>query len=309
MKYGFSTNMTWHGAPPTEVAKLAERLGFESMWMGEHIVIPAEVHDPKLHVVNAIPPEYRNMADPFVWLTAAAVVTDRIKLGFNICLVPQREPIVLAKQLASLDHISGGRILFGAGAGWIEEEAQVFGFPLKERWARTMEHLRVLKTLWSADAAGFQGEFVSFPPIYCYPKPLQQPGIPILIGSGGPGLNNSYALRRVADLCDGWIPCFLSPEEMAAELKVLRSLCEERGRDFGAMDISVVIPASQLGVGDDFASQGNLEVEAADPARLAAEYAEAGVQRIVIGLVDLTKDNYEAVLERAAEGLGLGVNA
>jgi probable F420-dependent oxidoreductase len=233
--------MTWHGAHPGVVAKLAERLGFESMWMGEHIVIPAEVHDPKLHVVSAIPPEYRNMADPFVWLTAAAVVTERIKLGFNICLVPQRQPIVLAKQLASLDHISGGRLLFGAGAGWIEEEAAVFGFPLKERWARTMEHLRVVKKLWAEDAAGYEGEFVSFPPIYCYPKPLQQPNVPILIGSGGPGLNNSYALRRVADLCDGWIPCFLSPAEMATELEMLKGFCAERGRDFDAMDISVVL--------------------------------------------------------------------
>jgi probable F420-dependent oxidoreductase len=305
MKFGFSTNLTWHGAPVTEVAKLAERLGFESMWMGEHIVIPAEVRDPKLHVVTAIPPEYRNMADPFIWLTAAAVATERIKLGFNICLVPQRQPIVLAKQLASLDRIADGRVLFGAGAGWIEEEAAVFGFPLKERWARTMEHLRIVKKLWTEDAAGYDGEFVSFAPVYCYPKPRQSPHPPILIGSGGPGLNNSYALRRVAELCDGWIPCFLSPQEMAAELAVLKRFCEERGRDFGELDISIVLPASQLGVGDDFASQGSLQVEAVDPARLAAEYREAGVHRIVIGLVDLTEENYVAVLERAAAGLGL----
>jgi len=300
MKFGFSTNMTWHGAPVTDVAILAEKLGFESMWMGEHIVIPEKVEDPNLHVVNEVPPEYRDMAEPFVWLTAAAVVTSRIKLGFNICLVPQRHPILLAKQLASLDHISKGRILFGAGAGWIEEEALAMGYPIRERWSRTMEHLRIVKKLWSEDAAGYEGEYVRFDPVYCYPKPYQSPNPPILIGSGGPGLNNSYALKRIAQLCDGWIPCFLTPDEMAAELANLRAYCEEQGRDFEAMDISIVLPASQLGVGDDFASQGTLEVEAADVPQLIEAYREAGVGRMVLGLVDLTQENYVDVLERAS---------
>jgi probable F420-dependent oxidoreductase len=305
MKFGISTNMTWHGASVTEAASLAEQLGFESFWMGEHIVIPAEVASPKLHVVSAIPPEYRHMADPIVWLTAAAVATRTIRLGFNICLVPQREPIVLAKQLASLDHISNGRILFGAGAGWIEEEAQVFGFALKERWARTMEYLRIAKNLWTEDPAGYEGEFVRFDPIHCFPKPLQQPHIPILIGSGGPGMNNAYSLWRVAELADGWIPCFLSPDEMAEELAVLRGFCEENGRDFDAMDISIVIPASQLGVGEDFASQGTLEIVLVDAVKLIADYREAGVHRIVLGLEDLTEANYRDVLERAGRAMEL----
>jgi probable F420-dependent oxidoreductase len=300
MKFGISTNMTWHGAPVTEAARLAESMGFESFWMGEHIVIPAEVSNPKLHVVSDVPPEYRHMADPIVWLTAAAVATSSIRLGFNICLVPQREPIVLAKQLASLDHISGGRILFGAGAGWIEEEARVFGFPLKERWSRTMEYLRVILKLWTEDPAGYDGEFVSFDPIHCFPKPLQQPHIPILIGSGGPGMNNAYSLRRVAELADGWIPCFLSPLEIAAEMALLRGFCEEQGRASDAMDISIVLPASQLGVGEDFASQGALEIVPVDAGKLIDEYQAAGVSRIVLGVVDLTADNYSEVLERAA---------
>lgn len=306
MNFGISTNMTWHGAPVTEAARLAEHLGFESFWMGEHIVIPAEVSNPKLHVVSEVPPEYRHMADPIVWLTAAAVATSTIRFGFNICLVPQREPIVLAKQLASLDHVSGGRILFGAGAGWIEEEAQVFGFPLGERWARTMENLRVIRKLWTEDPAGYEGEFVRFDPIHCFPKPLQQPHIPILIGSGGPGMNNSYSLRRVAELADGWIPCFLSPAEMASELAVLRGFCEENGQDFDAMDISIVIPASQLGVGEDFASQGALEIVPVDAAKLVEDYRSAGVHRIVLGLEDLTMQNYRDVLERAAQAIALG---
>ena len=302
MKFGISMNMTWHGASPMDVAGFAESLGFESMWMGEHIFIPAEVKDPKLHVVSAVPPEYRHMADPFIWLTAAAVATTTIRLGFNICLVPQRHPIILAKQLASLDQISGGRISFGAGAGWIEEEATVMGFPLKERWARTMEHIRAMKALWSSDAAGFEGQYVSFPPIHVYPK---RPGIPILIGSGGPGLNNSYALRRVAEHCDGWIPCFLTPQEMRDEMAVLRDYCAEAGRDFDRMDISIVMPAANLGVGEMFESAGALDGTPQDAARLTAEYEAAGVHRMVVGLVDLTKENYRPVLQTAAKGLGL----
>jgi alkanesulfonate monooxygenase SsuD/methylene tetrahydromethanopterin reductase-like flavin-dependent oxidoreductase (luciferase family) len=129
--------------------------------------------------------------------------------------------------------------------------------------------------------------------------------MPILIGSGGPGLNNSYSLKRVAELADGWIPCFLSPAEMAEELEVLKGFCEEQGRDFGAMDISIVIPASQLGVGDDFASQGNLKVEPVDARQLVADYRKAGVHRIVLGVVDLTEENYAEVLEGAAAAMTL----
>lgn len=302
MKFGISMNMTWHGASPMDVARFAEGLGFESMWMGEHIFIPAEVKNPRLHVVSAVPPEYKHMADPFIWLTAAAAATTTIRLGFNICLVPQRHPITLAKQLASLDQIANGRILFGAGAGWIEEEATVMGFPLKERWGRTMEHIRAMKALWSADAAGFEGQYVNFPPIHVYPK---RPNIPILIGSGGPGLNNSYALRRVAEHCDGWIPCFLTPEEMKTELGVLRGYCAESGRDFGRMDFSIVLPAATLGVGERFDSAGALDDTPQDAKKLIGEYGAAGVHRMVIGLVDLTEENYRPVLETAAKGVGL----
>jgi probable F420-dependent oxidoreductase len=305
MKIGFSTNMTWHGASPGDAARFAEELNFESAWMGEHIIIPAATENARLHVVESIPPEYRHMAEPVVWLTVAALATTRIKLGLNVCLVPQRHPILLAKQLASVDRVSKGRLLFGAGAGWIEEEAQSMGFPLKERWSRTMEHLRIVKRLWTEEVTAFEGEYHSFPAIHCYPKPLQQPHPPILIGSGGPGLNNKYALKRVAELANGWIPCFLDPPQMKEELAVLRGFCGEQGRDFDAMDISVVLPASQLGAGDDFASMGTLKVEPVDAQALVEEYRAAGVHRLVLGLVDLTEENYRPVLERAAVAMKL----
>jgi probable F420-dependent oxidoreductase len=305
MDFGISMNMTWHGASVVHVAQMAERLGFESMWMGEHIIIPAEVHNPRLHVVDELPPEYRNMADPFIWLTAAAVATTRLRLGFNICLVPQRQPVVMAKQLACMDQLSGGRILFGAGAGWISEEAEAMGYPIEERWARTMDYLRAMKVLWTEEVPSYSGKYVSFPPIHCNPKPVQKPNPPILIGSGGPGLNNGYSLKRVAELADGWIPCFLSPAEMTDELARLRQFCDECGRDFRMLDISIVIPAVNLGIGEAFASMGTMDQTPGDARRLIADYAEAGVNRIVVGLVDLTTQNYARVLQTAAEGLNL----
>jgi probable F420-dependent oxidoreductase len=302
MKFGISMNMTWYGAPPTEVAKLAEKLGFESMWMGEHIFIPVTVNNPQLHVVSEVPPNYKDMADPLIWLTAAAVATNKINLGFNICLVPQRHPITLAKQLASLNHLSNGRILFGAGAGWLPEESEVMGYSHKERWPRTMEYLRAMKVLWSEEKPSFTGQYISFPPIYMNPKPRN---LPVLIGAGGPGMNNSYSLRRVAEVADGWIPCFLSPDEMADELATLKNMCKETGRDYGKMDISIVMPAVNLGVGAAFASMGNMDQTVQNTGELIAAYERVGVGRVVVGLIDLTPENYVAVLEEAAHGLGL----
>jgi probable F420-dependent oxidoreductase len=298
-------NMTWYGAPPGDVAKKAEALGFESMWMGEHIFIPAKVHDPKLHVVSAIPPNYKDMVDPLIWLTAAAVSSKTIRLGFNICLVPQRHPITLAKQLACLDHISGGRILFGAGAGWIEEESVTMGYAHKERWPRTMEFLRVMKVLWSEETPSFSGKHISFPPIHFFPKPLQKPNLPILIGAGGPGMNNTYSLKRVAEVADGWIPCFLSPGEMADELAKLKVMCADAGRDFDKLDITIVMPAVNLGVGAAFASMGNMDQTPQNTQELIDAYEKVGVGRVVVGLIDLTPENYVGVLEHAAQGLGL----
>jgi alkanesulfonate monooxygenase SsuD/methylene tetrahydromethanopterin reductase-like flavin-dependent oxidoreductase (luciferase family) len=162
-----------------------------------------------------------------------------------------------------------------------------------------------MKVLWTEDVPSYSGKYVSFPPVYCNPKPVQRPNLPILIGSGGPGLNNGYSLRRVAELADGWIPCFLSPAEMAEELAKLRQYCDEHGRDFSVLDISIVIPAVNLGIGEAFASMGTMDQSPGDARRLIADYAEAGVNRIVVGLVDLTTQNYATVLQTAAEGLNL----
>lgn len=304
MKIGIATNITWFGAPVVDVAKAAEALGFESLWMGEHIIIPVHIKNPVRHGV-LLPPSYRHMPDPFIWLTAAAVSTTRLKLGLDICLVPQRNPLILAKEVACLDRISSGRLLLGVGSGWIEEEAEIMGVPFASRWAKTLEHVRALKRIWSEETPSFNGEYVSFPPVYSYPKPLQQPHPPILIGAGNPNTNNLPTLKRVADLGDGWLPVYLSPAQMKQELDRLKQLCEAKGRDFAKLDITLLVPAVNLGVGEAFASFKGLQADPKNAGDLIAEYEEIGVRRMIVGLVDLTPESGMRVMEDAARGLRL----
>ena len=304
MKFGIATNITWYGAPVVDVATTAEALGFESLWMGEHIIIPVQVAKPVRHGV-LLPESYRHMPDPFIWLTAAAVSTNRLKLGLDICLLPQRNPLILAKEAASLDRISGGRLVLGVGSGWIEEEAEIMGVPFRSRWAKTMEYVRALKTIWTEETPSFSGEYVSFPPVYSYPKPLQQPHPPILIGAGNPNTNNLATLTRVAEVADGWLPVYLSPAQMRQELDTLKELCEVRGRDFNKLDITLLVPAVNLGVGEAFASFKGLKAEPKNAGELIAEYQEIGVQRMIVGVVDLTAESVREVLENVARGLEL----
>jgi len=304
MKIGIATNITWFGASVVDVAKTAEALGFESLWMGEHIIIPVHIENPVRHGVP-LPPSYRHMPDPFIWLTAAAVTTSRLKFGLDICLVPQRNPLILAKEVACLDRISGGRLVLGVGSGWIVEEAEIMGVPFRSRWAKTMEHVRALKTIWTEETPSFTGEYVSFPPVYSYPKPLQRPHPPILIGAGNPNTRNLPTLKRVADLGDGWLPVYLSPAQMKQELDTLKELCEARGRDFETLDITLLVPAVNLGVGEAFASFNGLKADPKNAGELIAEYEEIGVQRMIVGLVDLTPESGMKVLEDAAKGLKL----
>jgi probable F420-dependent oxidoreductase len=304
MKIGITTNLVWYGTRPDEFAKAAEDLGFESLWMGEHIVLPKHVEREFLNG-GQVPEAYRHMPSPFIWLTAAAVATKTLKLGTNVCLVPQRNPFGLAKDIACLDQISNGRFLFGAGAGWIDEEAAIMGYPHEERWPRTMEYLKVIKKLWTEEEPSFEGKFVSFPPLYSYPKPVQRPHPPIILGGGGPTRNNIPILRRVAEFGDGWAPGYFTPPEIAALLRTLRELCEANGRDYDALELSLIMPAAILGVGEAYASLGTRDRTAVNAQELIAQYEEAGIKRILMGMVDPTKEEGVKNLERAAKGLGL----
>ncbi len=305
MKIGACGNITWAGPPVVEVAQAAEALGFESLFMGEHIIIPVSSETVQRHGAQ-LPPNYKHMPSPFISLTAAAVATSKLVLGTNISLLAQHNPLVLAKDLATLDRISNGRFIFGVGTGWIEDESTVMGVDFKRKWARTIDHIGALKALWTQEQASYQGEFISFPPVYSYPKPLQKPHIPILIGAGNANTPNmAPTLKRVADIGDGWLPAFLSPAVMKGHLATIKGHCDENGRDFSKLDITLIVPAAILGVGEAFASMGAMDKTPQDPQRLIAEYEEAGVTRIIVGLVDYTEESGLSHLERAAKGLRL----
>lgn len=306
MKLGVACNYVWFGPPITELAGAIERLGFESMWMGEHPIIPIAAADVDRHGVP-LPENYKHMPDLFVSLAAAAAVTERIKLGTNICIVPQHNPIMLAKQAATLDRISNGRLIMGCGTGWIAEEADVFGYPFDKRLGLTLDTIRAMKVLWKEYIASYSGEYVSFPPMYCNPKPLQQPHIPILVGAGNEKTDNTKVIRRVAKMGDGWLPMILSPAQMKEQLALLREFCDEEGRDYEALDISVIVPALRFGLGPlpSWGAEAYDHLRPQPAHELLAEYEEAGVGRILVGLPDLEDDSAYGLLEDVAAGLGL----
>src|SRR5580698_6200864 len=174
LKIGISGSFPWFGPPFPKLAKHMEDLGFESMWTGEHIIIPVDIADPQRFGVP-LPDNYKHMPALLVALTAAAVATKKLVFGMDVCLISQRNPLILAKEIATLDRISGGRLVFGVGHGWIEEESEIMGVPFKKRVKRATETVRALKTLWTEEKPSFSGEFINFPAVYCYPKPLQKP--------------------------------------------------------------------------------------------------------------------------------------
>jgi probable F420-dependent oxidoreductase len=306
MKLGIASNYVWFGPPITALAQAIESLGFESMWMGEHPIIPVSAADAVRYGVP-LPANYRHMPDPFVSIAAAAAVTSRIRFGTNIIVVPQHEPINLAKQLATLDHIAGGRLSFAYGTGWIEDEAAVFGYRFDKRLGRTLDFMRAIKLLWTEDEASYSGEYVSFPPIHCNPKPLQKPHIPILVGSGNDKTQNSKVLRRVARSADGWLPSFLTPAMMREQLAELRGYCAEEGTDFDRLDISLIVPAISFGVGElpPWGAGAYDDLKPINAQELIAEYEEVGVTRLLVGLPDMEDDAAFARLEEAAKGMGL----
>src|SRR5580692_4421599 len=197
MKFGVGAGSV-DGPPVWEIAKVAEDLGYDSLWIGQHIAIPVEIANPVRNGIR-LPPSYRQMPDPFIMLAAAAAATTTIKLGTNICLVGQLDPINLAKQIATLDQISGGRVIVAIGTGWIVEELEMMGVPFKRRWDVAREHCEAMQALWTEDESSYSGEFVSFPPVYSYPKPVQKPHPPLLLGAGNPNIDNSLWLRRLVE--------------------------------------------------------------------------------------------------------------
>lgn len=229
MKLGAFYWATDYGLPITEVARMAEASGCESLWVPEHTHVPRghKTMRPLAkagHAPVAMDPEYLALLDPFVALTAAAAVTSTLKLGTGICLVPIRDPIITAKAVATLDHLSGGRLMFGVGAGWLREELADHGVDYDQRFRLLREHVEAMKVLWAADGAGYDGTLVRFGPCDCRPKPVQRPHPPILVGLTGRG-----ALRNVVDWGDEWMPGPLAPID--DRVPQLAEMAAEAGRD------------------------------------------------------------------------------
>jgi probable F420-dependent oxidoreductase len=215
------------------LGRLAEDLGFESYFIGEHVTVPSGFRSvaPGSHQ-GILPEHYGRWMDPFVVLAAVAGATSRIKLGTGVCLPVQRNVLVLAKEIATLDVLSGGRLVVGVGAGWIREECEAAGIPFGQRWTRLRESVEAMRILWREAEASYQGEMVSFPPLRCEPKPAQDGGPPILLGAGGAALGgNPRVIERVARTYDGWFPVAGDPAIMGAEIATLRRLARKYGRD------------------------------------------------------------------------------
>ena len=226
MKYGVTMFATDYAIPVTELARACEDLGFESLVFGEHTHIP-ESRRTQWPGGAALPKEYSHTLDPFVAIAAAAAVTTKLMVGTGICLVIQRDPITLAKEVASVDHLSGGRMLFGIGGGWNLEEMENHGTNPDERWKVMRERVLAMKQIWTQDSAEYHGKYVDFDPIWSWPKPARKPHPPVIIGGDGP-----RTLRRVVEYGDGWMPIGLrSPASLRQRIWELQSMAKAAGRE------------------------------------------------------------------------------
>jgi len=210
---------------PDELARELEQRGFESLWLPEHTHIPAHRRTP-FPAGGDLPTEYWHTHDPFVALTAAAIATTTLRLATGVCLIIERDPITTAKAIASLDVLSGGRFIFGIGGGWNAEEMENHGTHYKQRWRVLRERVLAMKEIWMKDEAEFHGEFVNFDKIWSYPKPVQKPHPPILMGGDGSG-----TFDRVLAFCDGWMPIGFGLNNIGERIADLRQRAEAAGRD------------------------------------------------------------------------------
>ena len=216
---------------PVELAKAVEERGLDSLFLPEHTHIPLGSTSPFLPD-GVVPEPYKRAHDPFVAMGACAAVTQRIRLATGICLVTERDPIILAKELASLDVISNGRITFGIGAGWNAKEMENHGTRYATRWKVLRERIMAIRTIWKEEEPEFHGEFVDFDPLWSYPKPVQAGGPPIWIGA-----NSKWVPDRVADYADGWMPIY--GRAGGGTIEMLKQACDRRGRNFDEITLGL----------------------------------------------------------------------
>ncbi len=250
MKIGAFMFATDYNIDIVELATAMEDRGLESLFVPEHTHIPASRLTP-FPSGGDLPKKYIHTHDPLVSLSFAAAATKNLKIGTGICLVPQHDPIVLAKGIASLDMLSGGRFIFGIGGGWNVDEMENHGATYETRFAMLRENILAMKEIWTEDTASFQGQYVEFDKIWSYPKPVQEPHPPILLGG-----ETDHTLRRVVDFCDGWFPragANFDPHEMMSRL---RKHADGVGRDMSTLQVSVFRAPADKAVLDNMRQQG-----------------------------------------------------
>jgi probable F420-dependent oxidoreductase len=274
MQYGVTIFPTDYSISMPDLARAAEERGFESLWVSEHSHIPVSRRSPWPGGAD-LPKMYCDTLDPFVALTAAAAVTSRIKLGTGICLVVERDPIHTAKQIASIDQVSGGRFLFGIGGGWNEEEMENHGTQPTQRFKLMRERIEAMKVIWTEDEAEYHGELVDFDPIFMWPKPVQSPHPPIHVGGGFPG-----GARRAIRYGDGWFPIGGRDGDIPGHLPEFREMAREAGRDPDALEVSVF--------------------GAAPDEDAMARFRDAGISRVVIFLPPAKREEIVPLLDSHA---------
>src|SRR6202171_1808219 len=236
-KIGLMHLTPYSKADPAIVAKRAEELGFDSYWVGDHTIIPmkSSVQYPGARDGHAMPDFLWQLPDPLLALARAGATTSRIKLGTGSPLIPERNPILTAKQVATLGDAVGGRVLFGIGAGLNPEESTILGGDFEHRWSQVKDYIAAMKVLWRDLISEYHGRYVDFPPVRCFPKPISKPHPPILIGS----INNPRALKRVVEWGDVWLPVVQSVDEFADGVRRIKAIAKDIGRKPDGLDFTV----------------------------------------------------------------------
>ncbi len=243
MQIGVSTFPTNYSIHPVKLGRALEAAGFDSVWVVEHTHIPASRKTP-YPPGGDLPSVYWESYEPFTFLAQVAAVTERLRIGTGICLVPEHHPITLAKRIASLDALSGGRFLFGVGAGWNREELENHGVQFADRWAVLREHILAMKAMWTEKAASYHGKYVDFDPVWVEPKPARKPHPPVFIGA-----SSHWAISRVVEYGEGWFPIVMPDFE--ERMQQLDTECAAAGRDRREIDVSVLtVPASKQALAD-----------------------------------------------------------
>lgn len=270
MEVGIFMALSSQALDVADLARQSEAVGFESLWLPEHPIMPVHSSSRYHGTPDGSIPEYMaDMVDPYMALARAAAVTHTLKLGTSISLIPERNPLLTAKIIATLDLHSGGRFILGVGAGWLREETEIMGGDFDHRWSQTREAILAMKVLWTKAEAEFHGKYFDFPPVKCYPQPVQKPHPPIFLGG-----NARNVFRRVAGWADGWLPAGPTVEQVKAGRAALDERAVAAGRDPASIQITAfAVPADRERLQDYAAAGANRAIvmlpDSKDPAALA----------------------------------------